>query len=145
MKLIYLALTAAFALIMLRCDDTKSTLASSAKSERKAVSDAENASPSSFLTTTWRHSREEDAAGARCFRLADYAFPPSRGVRTSYTFNADNTGFKGSTAPNDAESHENFTYKIENNTITLKVGRNTETYKIVSIAKDKLMLAGQAE
>ncbi len=145
MKIIYLILVVgvAFAISysLLGCNDTKATMAANAKSEKEAAIGEKSARLNPFLTTTWRHSREEDVSDVRCFRPADYAFPPSRGVRTSYTFKADYTGFKGSTAPNDAENRENFTYKMQNNVITLNVGKNIETYTIVSIDKDKLMLA----
>ncbi|MEY4927111.1 MAG: hypothetical protein RI894_1547, partial [Bacteroidota bacterium] len=113
MKFLHIGIFATIAFFATRCNETKQTAngatqtangtAELAKQEAKTAPKS-----SSFLTTTWRHSREEDKDGARCFRLETYTFPPARGIRTSYTIKPDGTGYCGSTAPNDAEQRENF-------------------------------------
>ncbi len=139
MKFLNLGILATIAFFATRCNETKQTGNATAESAKQDIQKV--AKPNSFLTTTWRHSREEDKDGARCFRLESYVFPPARGVRTNYTFNADGTGYIGSTAPNDAEKRENFKWSQAASTLTLKFEAKEETYAIVSIEKDKLMLS----
>ena len=118
-----------------QCDTQKKLVTATSATDTKVAANA------LLLDITWRHAREDDAPdGARCFRPDGYAFPPARGVRTSYTFHKDGTGDKGSTAKNDGNFAEKFKWTQANSVLTLSFDTTTETYTIVSLEKDKLFL-----
>lgn len=124
-----------FLMLNFQCDSPKKAATPSLAAETRVAPNE------LLLNLTWRHAREDDAAdGARCFRPAGYAFPPTRGVRTSYTFHKDGTGEKGSTAKNDGNLAQKFTWQQANSLLTLTFDKTTETYTIVSLEKDKLFL-----
>jgi hypothetical protein len=97
-----------------------------------------------MLVGHWMHSHEEDVAGARVFRRADYPFPRSRG-RVGFEFAADGKfveiGIGATDRPTRTPGH--WVLDPDGCRIILKVGHGAPAreLRILSLEADKLVLA----
>jgi hypothetical protein len=94
------------------------------------------------LCRRWVHSHEEDTAGQRVFRPADYAFPPSRG-RLSFELAADGTARVRRPGSSDRAVGTTGHWSLEGDRLELDTPRDAtrrRVYAVVSSSPEKLVV-----
>jgi hypothetical protein len=91
------------------------------------------------LSRTWMHSHEEDQDDRIIFRPAEKKLPPARG-RTGISLSADGTTEHIGTAPDDRPQLSPGTWTLEGRVLTLHVSGGEETYEILSVDDQQLVL-----
>jgi len=94
------------------------------------------------LEKQWLHSREEDTGAQIVFRPPDYDFPLTRRPREILELRPDGTLIKGIPSASDSVEEKGGKWKIEgsNRLVFYPEGESKETWKIVSVDRDRLVL-----
>jgi hypothetical protein len=137
-------LVVAFATIGILACKTKKNAGTTTDSTTVAKTGQKPAFNVDLLVNTWKHSREEDTQGGRTYRPETYNFPPSRGPRTTYTFDKKGGMVKAYAGPTDGYVEEKGTYTIEGDKIianlTNEKGKYTTSFQVISLADGVLRM-----
>jgi hypothetical protein len=92
------------------------------------------------LCRHWVHSYEDDTAGAKVFRPADYDFPPSRG-RFGFQLNRDGTMVRYGIGSTDRQRRDSGTWRLENEVLVLLPGAGAaqQRLKVITVDGERLV------
>ena len=96
----------------------------------------------SALERAWVHLHEEDTAGERVFRPADYAFPPSRG-RRGFQLRADGTYAETAPGPTDRPEEASGSWELDGDTLVLSRSDapGPERLRVAAVDDERLVVA----
>lgn len=96
----------------------------------------------SALERAWVHSHEEDTADEQVFRLADFAFPPSRG-RRGLDLRPDGSYAETAPGPTDRPESSLGTWDLDGDTLVLSPSdaAGSERLRVTAVDAERLVVA----